>query len=87
LLGATDDLPWADGVSYLGVDPEAPSLLLPTTMTPQLPLALFERAVLRRASSGGPFAVLANERRLVSTALARVVLRSEIERFARAPWP
>src|SRR5689334_21688884 len=38
VLGA--NLPWTDGVIYLGRDPAAPSLLLPTTLAPNVPSAL-----------------------------------------------
>jgi hypothetical protein len=58
LLGAGGDLPWTDGVSYLGRDPEAPLLLLPTTQEPAihprlLERALLERALLEHAKTGG----------------------------------
>jgi hypothetical protein len=49
-------LPWFDGVSYAGVDSQAPQLWLPTHLEPGLPLALLQRAVLRR--SGSPTALL-----------------------------
>lgn len=38
-------LPWADGVIYLGSDSQVPLLLLPTTQTPSLPLALVQNAL------------------------------------------
>ena len=34
VLGATEALPWVDGVNYLGRDPDAPRLLLPTMLRP-----------------------------------------------------
>jgi hypothetical protein len=55
LLGSLP-LPWFDGVCYAGVDPEAAQLWLPTHLEPGLPLALLQRAVLRR--SGSPTALL-----------------------------
>ena len=43
VLGQSEDLPWADGVCYVGRCPEAPALLLPTILNctphPQLVLA------------------------------------------------
>ena len=62
VLGAAEDLPWVDGVGYLGVDPEAPRLLLPTTEAPELHPALLQRALLRPDASDparqAPLAVL-----------------------------
>jgi hypothetical protein len=45
VTGAMDDLPWVDGVAYLGRDTDAPSLLLPTVVRPDVHLSLFERAL------------------------------------------
>ncbi len=53
LLGEADALPWVDGAVWLGVDPAAPGLYLPTTRTPDVPLPLFDRA-LRVALGGTP---------------------------------
>lgn len=57
----SDTLPWVDGARYLGIDPEAPNVLLPTTRAPDVPVQLFERHLL--SVHGGlrsPVAVLAN---------------------------
>jgi hypothetical protein len=54
VLGEAALLPWADGVLYLGRDPAAPSLLLPTAASPLVPLALVERALLQRAPAQPP---------------------------------
>ena len=42
VLGQSEDLPWADGVCYVGRCPEAPALLLPTILdcTPHPQLVL-----------------------------------------------
>ena len=45
LLGP--ELPWVDGVRYLGRDARAGGVLLPTRRTPAGPVDLFGRAVLR----------------------------------------
>ncbi len=37
------DLPWADGLLWLGVDPDAPGLYLPTTRAPEIHPALLAR--------------------------------------------
>ncbi len=47
LLG--QDLPWVEGLVYLGVDAAAPALLLPTLLEPCWPLDLLEVAVGRSA--------------------------------------
>jgi hypothetical protein len=58
LLVVGDELPWADGVVYLGRDPDAPKLLLPTTLMPEVPVDLFERALLHKfADAAAPLAV------------------------------
>jgi len=38
LMGETARLPWVDGVLYLGRDPRAPRLLLPTQLRPSVPI-------------------------------------------------
>jgi hypothetical protein len=48
IAGPAAELPWADGVSYLGRDPLAPSLLLPTLREPEVPAGLLQQALLRR---------------------------------------
>lgn len=56
LIGPPESLPWVDGVRYLGRDPRAPSLLVPTTLTTQVPPDLLARAVSRQIT--GAAAVL-----------------------------
>lgn len=43
-------LPWVDGVTWLGVDPLAPGLYLPTARRPEDPIEWVEAAVLRQVS-------------------------------------
>jgi hypothetical protein len=84
LIGEAAALPWADGVVYLGRDPAAPGLLLPTALTPSVPLSLLERALLERAGAGGaPLAVLPGFGRLVSLAAARPVARAPLVAWLR----
>lgn len=54
LLGAPDELPWVDGVLYLGRCPDAPTLSLPTALDPTLPPGLLERALARRLAPLAP---------------------------------
>jgi hypothetical protein len=58
LLGETGELPWVDGVVYLGRDDSAPELLLPTTLSPSVPLDLLARALRKRLSANGPLAIV-----------------------------
>jgi hypothetical protein len=44
------ELPWVDGAIWLGVDPLAPGLYLPTTRRPEDPIEWVEAAVLREVS-------------------------------------
>lgn len=50
ILGAAEDLPWSEGVRFLGAVEGSPQLLLPTLMQPNLPLDLLIRACARRAA-------------------------------------
>jgi hypothetical protein len=81
VLGDPADLPWVDGAVYLGKDAAAPSLLLPTTREPAVPLPLVERAVARAAEAPPPFAVLLEPPVITSLQAARPVLRSTLERW------
>ena len=82
LLGASDCLPWVDGATYLGCDPEAPFLLLSTRHRPNVPVDAFERALLRHAQSiPPPIAVLLHPSRLVSVADARILERARLQHW------
>jgi hypothetical protein len=75
LLGEADALPWADGAVYLGRDERAPSLLLPTALEPDVPVELFERALLARHPET-PLAVF--DRWIVPVGAARPVERDRL---------
>ena len=86
LVGARADLPWIDGIVYLGRDPAAPALLLPTTLAPDVPPALLERAVLARLSGAAPpIAVLVDPPALVPLGEARPVDRGVLARWVEGP--
>ncbi len=56
LLGEGPELPWLDGIIYLGRDEAAPHLLLPTSRKPDVPVDLFGRALagqIAEAKAGG----------------------------------
>lgn len=80
LLGALPDLPWVDGVVYLGRDPQAPSLLLPTTLEPRTHSALLERALLKSPATraAAPLAVLLEPPQLISLAGARPITHARL---------
>jgi len=81
LSGDGADLPWADGVVYLGKDDLAPALLVPSLLEPRLPLALIERAILSRfANLGTPVAVVPGARlRLFPMGVARPLSRARLD--------
>lgn len=57
LLAPEAELPWVHEVRYFGVDPAAPSLLLPTTRAPVVAVELVERAFRRTLVGSGPWLV------------------------------
>lgn len=61
IAGAEENLPWTDGVSYLGKDALAPQIFLPTNRRPDVPLDLFEKKLLQNFAAQKPFAVLENK--------------------------
>lgn len=81
VLGDAADLPWVDGAVYLGKDTAAPSLLLPTTREPSVPLPLVERAFARAAGAAPPFAILLEPPVVASLEAARPVLRATLEEW------
>jgi MoxR-vWA-beta-propeller ternary system domain bpX5 len=76
-------LPWVDGAHWLGRDPAAPSLLVPTGLRPSVEVSLFERALLRGAHGPSPLAVVPRGGALVvlSMAEARPVSREALKRL------
>jgi MoxR-vWA-beta-propeller ternary system domain bpX5 len=99
VLGEPDALPWIDGVIYLGCDPDAPRLLLPTALRPDVAAQLYEAAVLARlhstagAGAGAaridvtpPIAVLPSPRWIFSVAAAAPIQRARLAAWLeRAP--
>jgi hypothetical protein len=78
VIASGDALPWVDGALYLGADPAAPSLLVPTALTPTVPVAVLELAVRARAPAAPPIAVLPSPLRLVPCGAARAVDRDRL---------
>lgn len=82
VLGEAESLPWVDGIAYLGVDPSAPRLLLPTALEPDVPASLLERALVGRTpAERGLLAVLASPRRVIPAGGARRIERALLERW------
>jgi hypothetical protein len=85
VLGEAKDLPWVDGVAYLGRDPDAPRLLVPAMLRPNVAMDVFERAIARRAATlQGPWAVLATPPRLFSVADAAIINRVHLSKWLEA---
>lgn len=89
VLGETSSLPWADGVAYLGRDPDAPRLLVPTMVRPDLALDVLERAIARHAATlpstlPGPWAVLVSPPQLFSVAHAVAIERDRLQAWLEA---
>jgi hypothetical protein len=82
-LGDQELLLWVDGVTYLGRDETAPSLLLPTTLEPDVPPALFERALLKRLNHAAPIAVLPVPQLVTSVNSARPISRQTLTAWLR----
>jgi hypothetical protein len=83
LLGPERELPWADGVVYLGHDPRAPLLLLPTYCEPDVPLDLFEQRIVAGLQPA-PIAVLPHAKRLIAVGHARVLERAALQQWLDA---
>jgi len=78
VLGAQAALPWADGIMYLGRDPDAAELLLPTAQRPNVPAPLLSKALLS-GEVCPPVAVLVDPPALVCVAQALPLSRRALE--------
>lgn len=82
LLGEEESLPWTDGVLYISRDQRAPRLLLPTNRDPEVPLDLFERALIRHCPFSPP--LVAFGARVISVSEARDVSRAALLSWLRS---
>jgi hypothetical protein len=73
-------LPWVDGVIYLGREPAAPDLFVPTTLAPSVPAELLLAACIR-AGHAAPLCVLPQPRSIFSLARARLVDVPSLDRW------
>jgi hypothetical protein len=79
IMGDGESLPWTNGAVYLGRDTEAPAVLLPTTLKPNVPLDLFERALYERFRKLSPFAVLPEK--IIPFGTAKTLSRNILEKW------
>jgi hypothetical protein len=84
VIAMGEGLPWVDGVLYLGRDPDAPSLLLPTNLLPSVPAALLERALVAKSRMSPPLAVLPDPPRIASLAKALPIVRGMLELWLKS---
>ena len=54
VIASAERLPWVPDVAYAAPATEAPSLWLPTTLQPEVPLDLLARAALKRSGGRSP---------------------------------
>ncbi|MBI4747482.1 MAG: hypothetical protein HY774_03295 [Acidobacteria bacterium] len=88
VLGPEASLPWVDGVMYLGRDPLAPALLLPTVLLPSLPVTLVEQAFLAQFPAlQPPLAVFPQTGNVISLGTARRVARTTLLKWLEGVFP
>lgn len=78
LVVVIGDVPWADGVIWLGADPAAPGLWLPTNRVPTQPLGLVTQVVARSTTLPAVYV----EGLIVPVAEARPLARDLLARLA-----
>ena len=84
ILGEESQLPWVDGVVYLGHDAESPSLLFPTSLEPSVPAALLERSLTATHKLRGPCALLLDPPAIVPLSEARTLARASLIKWLEA---
>jgi hypothetical protein len=79
VLGPEASLPWVDGVMYLGRDLAAPALLLPTVLSPSIPVTLVEQAFRTQFPAlRPPLAVFPQTGNVISLSTARRISRTTL---------
>lgn len=83
VLGSSEDLPWCDGIAYLGHDPDSPELLVPCAVAPSVPAPLLVRALQLRLATTlqTPFAVWFEPPLVLSVADARTVHAAQLQQW------
>ena len=78
VIAAEADLPWADGVVYLGAESAASTLLMPTTLAPSVPVALLERAIRMRLPNGAIHAIVPGHGMVIPLDRARPIAATQL---------
>lgn len=78
LLGVNEYLPWLPNMQYLGVIDEAPRLLLPTELEPNVPVALLQQALLQQPSQ---LAILPSSKQLIAVEHAQVIDKNHLQHW------
>ncbi len=86
VLGEAADLPWVDGVAYLGRDDAAPSLLLPTHLAPTVPATLLESALGEKLGDHGASVAVLVTPSLASARFAVLSAGRPFDRNRLADW-
>ena len=86
LLGETANLPWVDGVRYLGRDPAEPRLYLPTSLEPSLPPEWIASALVRQFGLAAPLA-LTESLVVIPLHQARALHATALEQWLRGGEP
>ena len=81
ILGREEALPWVDGALYLGREPGAPHLLIPTWLQPSAPLEALAERLLAHVQLPPPFAVLPEEKTVFSFNPARAIDRATLQQW------
>ena len=84
ILGEEKQLPWVDGVVYLGHDSQSPSLLFPTNLEPSVPAALLQRCLTVAHNQHGPCALLLDPPSIVPLSEARSLARASLIKWLEA---
>ena len=85
LLAEADLLPWVDGALYLGREPAAPGLLLPTMLLPSAPLPLLERALrLHLPELTSPLALVPGMQTALALHAAAPLIHEALQRWLEA---
>ena len=84
VLGEEKQLPWVEGVVYLGHDAESPALWFPTNLEPSVPAALLERSLAVVHKQAGPCAVLLDPPAIVPLSEARTIAQASLLKWLEA---
>jgi hypothetical protein len=80
VLGEPGDLPWVEGIAYVGRDPRAPALYMPTNLEPVVLPDLLQAAVLRKSAGGvPPVVILPSPAVIVAVGSGRPIERAALE--------